>query len=389
MNPRDVTQKSAATIPEVPVAPHTAHKKRRQRIRMRRFAFASVFSIVFICVVSLFYAQGKVDGETLTHAALFVFAFIVAFFFIFRTGINLNFSDPSLTGLQFLAAVVTMLYVVYYAPDTRLAFTPFFFVAVMFGMLRRDSRKIAILGFVSIVLFALLSMLRYANNDDAETLRLDMLQCLVMVVTLPWILFLEGHLQRLHQGLADVRMKLEDIEEKAARDELTGVYNRRALLAAMHDSKLRSDTTGEPFSICMIDLDLFKRYNDEFDHLTGDQVLRTFARAVMDGLRTADFFGRYGGEEFVQILPRTPLAGAIAEAERLRSRLGTVELPVTSSVGRLTVSIGVAEYVPKESIEQTLARADSALYKAKHLGRDRVEASDGSAPAHKAHRLSL
>jgi diguanylate cyclase (GGDEF)-like protein len=389
MNPRDVAQKSASTAAQVPASPHTAHSGRRQRIRMRRFVFASVFSIVFVGVLSLFYAQGMVDGDTLAHAALFVLAFIVAFYFIFRTGINLKFSDPSLTGLQFLAAVVTMLYVVYHAPDTRLAFTPFFFVAVMFGMLRRDSRKIAILGFVSVVLFVLLTVLRYANNHDAEILRLDMLQCLVMAVTLPWILFLEGHLQRLHQGLADVRMKLEDIEEKAARDELTGVYNRRALLAAMHDSKLRSDVTGEPFSICMIDLDLFKRYNDEFDHLTGDQVLRTFARAVMDGLRTTDFFGRYGGEEFVQILPRTPLAGAIAEAERLRSRLGKLELPVTSSIGRLTVSIGVAEYVPKESIEQTFARADSALYKAKHLGRDRVEASDGSAPAHKAYRLSL
>jgi diguanylate cyclase len=340
---------------------------------MRRFAFASVFSILFVGVLTVFYAQDKIDGKTLAYAALMVFAFMVAFFFIFRTGINLRLSDPSLTGWQFLAAVVTMLYVVYYAPDTRLVFTAFFFVAVMFGMLRRDSGKIAILGFVSIVLFALLTVLRYANNRDTEILRLDILQCLVMVVTLPWILFLGGHLQRLQQGLADVRIKLDDIEEKARRDELTSVYNRRALLAAMHDSKLQSDATGEPFSICVIDLDLFKRYNDEFDHLTGDQVLRTFAQSVQDGLRTTDVFGRYGGEEFVQILPRTPLAGAIAEAERLRSRIRIMELPATPSSGRLTVSIGVAQYAPNESIEQTFARADSALYKAKHLGRDRVE----------------
>jgi diguanylate cyclase (GGDEF)-like protein len=358
---------------QVLAAPRTAHSGRRQRIRMRRFAFASVFSLLFVGVLAVFYTQGKIDGETLTRAAFFVFAFIVVFFFIFRTGINLRLSDPSLTGWQFLAAVATMLYVVYYAPDTRLAFTPFFFVAVMFGMLRRDSRKIAILGFVSIALFAPLTALRYANNRDTEILRLDILQCLVMVVTLPWILFLGGHLQRLQQGLAEVRIKLEDIEEKARRDELTGVYNRRALLAAMHDTKLHSDATGEPFSICVIDLDLFKRYNDEFDHLTGDQVLRTFAQAVQDGLRTSDIFGRYGGEEFVQLLPRTPLAGAIAEAERLRSRIGTLELPATSSIGRLTVSIGVAQYAPNESIERTFARADGALYKAKHLGRDRVE----------------
>jgi len=377
MNPRDVAQKSAGTTRQALASPQTAHSGRRQRIRMRRFAFASVFSILFVGVLTVFYALDKIDGETLGHAALFVSAFIVAFFFIFRTGINLRLSDPSLTGWQFLAAVVTMLYVVYYAPDTRLAFTAFFFVAVMFGMLRRDSRKIAILGFVSIALFALLTMLRYANNGDPEILRLDILQCLVMVVTLPWILFLGGHLQRLQQGLADFRIKLEDIEEKARRDELTGVYNRRALLAAMHDSKLQSDATGEPFSICVVDLDRFKRYNDEFDHLTGDRVLRAFARAVQDGLRTTDFFGRYGGEEFVQILPRTPLAGAIAEAERLRSRIRTIELPATSSIGGLTVSIGVAEYAPNESIEQTFARADSALYKAKHLGRDRVE-SQGS-----------
>jgi diguanylate cyclase (GGDEF)-like protein len=373
MNPRNAAQKSASTTSPVLAGPHPPHSGRRQRIRMRRFAFASVFSILFVGVLTVFYTQDKIDGETLAHAALFVFAFIVAFFFIFRTGLNLRLSDPSLTGWQFLAAVVTMLYVVYYAPDTRLAFIAFFFVAVMFGMLRRDSAKIAILGSASIVLFALLTVLRYANNRDTEMLRLDILQCLVMVVTLPWILFLGGHLQRLQQGLADFRIRLEDIEEKARRDELTGVYNRRALLAAMHDSKLQSDATGEPFSICVIDLDLFKRYNDEFDHLTGDQVLRTFARAVQDGLRTTDFFGRYGGEEFVQILPRTPLAGAIAEAERLRSRVRTVELPATSSSGRLTVSIGVAQYAPNESIEQTFARADTALYKAKHLGRDRVE----------------
>jgi hypothetical protein len=140
MNPRDVAQKSASATTQVPDSPHTAHSGRRQRIRMRRFAFASVFSILFVGVLIVFYTLDKIDGETLAHAALFVFAFIVAFFFIFRTGINLRLSDPSLTGWQFLAAVVTMLYVVYYAPDTRLAFTPFFFVAVMFG-LRRDSRR--------------------------------------------------------------------------------------------------------------------------------------------------------------------------------------------------------------------------------------------------------
>ena len=127
--------------------------ERRQRLRIRRFAFASVFSILFVVVLAVFYTQDKVDRATLIHAGVLVFAFIVVFFCLFRTGLNLRFSDPSLTGWQFLAAVATMLYVVYRAPETRLAFTAFFFVALMFGMLRRDSKRVAVLGSVSVVLF--------------------------------------------------------------------------------------------------------------------------------------------------------------------------------------------------------------------------------------------
>jgi diguanylate cyclase (GGDEF)-like protein len=232
-----------------------------------------------------------------------------------------------------------MLYVVYRAPETRLAFPAFFFVALMFGMLRRDSRTVAALGAVSLALFAILAGVRYMTQGDDEVLRLDILQCLVIAVTFPWMVFLGGHVHRIRQGLTDVRLKLEDIEEKARRDDLTGVYNRRALVAAMHDSKQRADATGEPLSICVIDLDLFKRYNDAFDHLTGDRVLRAFAAAVQAGLRNTDVFGRYGGEEFVQILPQTDLAGAMADAQRLRRRISAMELelPITRSVGPLTV----------------------------------------------------
>src|SRR5262249_42399869 len=143
----------------------------------------------------------------------------------------------------------------------------------------------------------------------------------------------------------------------------------------MEESKRRADLSGEPLSICVIDLDSFKRYNDEFDHLTGDQVLRHFAHAVQEGLRATDIFGRYGGEEFVQILRNTSLAGAIADAERLRERISALELPIARSIGPVTVSIGVAQYMPGESITETFGRADEAMYKAKRNGRNRVESA--------------
>jgi len=340
---------------------------------MRRFAIAGAFSFLFLVVLAVFHTQDKIDRGTLVGAGVLVAALILAFYAVFRSGLNLRFADPSLTGWQFLAAVFTMLYVLYHAPDTRLVFTAFFFVALMFGMLRRDSRRIALLGSVALLALALVIALRYVNNHDVGLLRIEILQWLVLAVTFPWLVFLGARMHRLQRGLTEVRTRLEDIEEKARRDDLTGVYNRRALTIAMHESKQRADATGEPLSMCVLDLDMFKRYNDEFDHLTGDRVLRAFAQAVQDGLRGTDFFGRYGGEEFVQIMPQTTLAGAMALAERLRKQISTLELPVSPSTGHLTVSIGVAQYQPFETVEQIFGRADAALYKAKQQGRDRVE----------------
>ena len=355
--------------------PLLAHDEFKQSLRRRRFLLACSFSMLYLFVLVAFYTQDKVDLQTTLEAWAMVAMIIAVFFGLFRTGLNLRFPDASLTGWQFVASILTMLYVYYRAPDTRLAFTPFFFVAMMFGMLRHSGRKLAVLGSISLLLFALVFSLRYANDRDAEVLRVDILLFIVMIVTTPWFLLMGERVKHLQRGLTDMSLKLEDIEEKARRDDLTGVYNRRALVVAMEEAKRWADIAKEPLSICVIDLDHFKRYNDEFDHLTGDTVLRAFAQAAQAGLRTTDVFGRYGGEEFVQVLRYTALAGAIADAERLRERISVLSLPVARSVGPLTISVGVAQYHPGETVMQTFARADEALYRAKELGRNRVQFS--------------
>ena len=345
----------------------------KQQLRLRRFLFASAFSVLYLVVLGIFYTQDMIDRRTLAQAFAIVAVLIAGFSAVFRSGLNLRFADPSLTGGQLLTSVFTMLYVVYHAPDTRLAFASFFFVALMFGMLRHTARKLAVLGGLSLLAFALVIGLRYFNNHDVEIVRLDLLQLVVIASTLPWFLFIGSHVKRLQRGLNEVSVRLEDIEERARRDDLTGFYNRRTLLVAMEEAKQRADAVREPLSLCVIDLDLFKRYNDEFDHLTGDQVLRAFARSVQEGLRSTDVFGRYGGEEFVQICRHTTLAGALTDAERLRERISTLDVQLPRSIGKLTVSIGVAQYQPGEPIMQTFARADGALNRAKRLGRNRVE----------------
>jgi diguanylate cyclase (GGDEF)-like protein len=356
-------------VRDLPWAPPDEFK---QRLRMRRFLLGSLFAVMYLLVVAIFSTQDKADRTTLIEACVIVAMLILAFYGAFRTGFNLRFSDPSLTGWQLLAAVGTMLFVVYRSPETRLAFTAFFFVALMFGMLRMSGRRLAKWGGISIIAFALVIWLRYANNGNGEMLRIDALLCAVMAVTFPWFVYIGERVKRLERGLTEAAMELDDVEESSWRDELTGVYNRRAINVALDEAKQQADATGEPLSLCVIDLDHFKRFNDELGHLAGDAVLRAFAHAVQSGLRAADVFGRYGGEEFVQILGRTDLRGALSEGERLRVRSCELDLPVPGDVGRLTVSIGIAQYQPGEKILQTFARADAALRKAKADGRNRV-----------------
>jgi diguanylate cyclase len=169
--------------------PSAAREEFKQHLRLRRFLLASAFSVLYLLVLVLFCAQDKVDRKTLFEACAIVATVISVLLIVFRLGLNLRFPDPSLTVFQFLAAVFTMLFVVYRAPDSRLAFTAFFYVALMFSMLRCSGTKLAVLGLISLAAFMLVIWRRYSDNGDAEMLRLDMLLFAVIAVTFPWFVF--------------------------------------------------------------------------------------------------------------------------------------------------------------------------------------------------------
>jgi signal transduction histidine kinase/CheY-like chemotaxis protein len=172
----------------------------RQQLRLNRFLLASGFSTVYLLELLLFHAQGRVDTATLIEACVIVATLVVAFFAVFRLGLNLRFPDPSLTALQLLAAVFTMLFVVYRAPETRAIFATFFLVALMFGMLRARAAHLAMLGVVSLALYAAVTLGRYADRHDAEVLRSDLLQLGVTALALPWFLFIGSRIKRLREA---------------------------------------------------------------------------------------------------------------------------------------------------------------------------------------------
>ena len=230
--------------------PSLTRNEVNQRIRFRRFLLASTFSAVYLVVLAIFHSQGKVDRETLVQASAIATAAVLVFLVVFRAGLNLRFPDPSLTELQFLAAVSTMLFVVYRAPDTRLVFAAFFFVALMFGMLRSSGTPLTVLGWEALVCFALMAGLRYANIEDVEMLRLDLLQLIVMTVTFPWFVFIGRRVTRLREkdrrkdvflaSLAhELRNPLAPIRTGVAILRMTDAESRSQPVLAMMERQLQ------------------------------------------------------------------------------------------------------------------------------------------------------
>lgn len=156
----------------------------------------------------------------------------------------------------------------------------------------------------------------------------------------------------------------------ATRDSLTGAHSRHAIFQEGEQAWARWQQTGEPFSLLLLDLDHFKRINDGWGHPMGDQVLKDFARRCAARLRGADRLGRYGGEEFLVVLPGADAASALASARRLHQ---AARLPASPSHPGCSVSLGVATVQPNApDLNGLLARADAQLYRAKEQGRDQV-----------------
>lgn len=176
---------------------------------------------------------------------------------------------------------------------------------------------------------------------------------------------------------------LERAEYLATRDSLTGLYNRRAFEQVAHS--LRTQRGGDPTSLILIDLDHFKAINDQHGHACGDAVLQKSAALILETMRPVDVLGRgdsavarWGGEEFLLLLPDCPLPMAVQVAERLRQRLTELTDPSWPRQLAVSGSFGVSCWRPEANLHQCINEADEAMYRAKHAGRNRVVAGQGS-----------
>jgi diguanylate cyclase (GGDEF)-like protein len=177
------------------------------------------------------------------------------------------------------------------------------------------------------------------------------------------------------------RALVRGLEAEVITDELTQVYNYRHLMSALDREVKRTTRHGYPLTVLMIDVDHLKDYNERFGHLAGSRVLRSIAAALRTGVRAIDFVAKYGGDEFLIMLPHTTKHEGHAVAERVRLKVAETEFPRLVA-GEMTCSIGVATF-PEDgaSPELLLAAADRALFGAKRAGRNRVASEPGSRAA--------
>nr|WP_275692760.1 GGDEF domain-containing protein [Rheinheimera hassiensis] len=171
----------------------------------------------------------------------------------------------------------------------------------------------------------------------------------------------------------------KELLQLASTDLLTGLLNRRAVMQQALSELRRAKRYQKDLAVLMLDIDHFKQINDQYGHAAGDKVLRDFALLCQQSIRDTDLLGRYGGEEFILVLPEIDLQTAIMSAERLRMTVAQHNFTLTdSTVLQLSCSIGIAMYLPeRDDLDKLLLRADQALYQAKHQGRNRCAVQTG------------
>jgi diguanylate cyclase (GGDEF)-like protein len=365
----DLALTTAAAAPEVLA----------RRIRQRRQMYVGqVASYSLGASVLLLYAfDGVISMGVPSLFWLGGLLIIGTFTVLSEAGFGDRFEDHYLTVFQISAHMALQLLFLLAVPTVGVAFLAVLFLIFAFGTLRMTSSQAMLtwgLATCGLALVFLASDLPIGLPVTTQLQRAASMLCFVLVIGQCAFLGLFGATLRkiLYQRSIELKAAYQRIEELAELDELTGSYNRRCIMRLLDAEIEKSRQTSSPCAIALIDLDWFKRINDAHGHPVGDEVLRTFAITIFANIRPADCFGRYGGEEFLLLLPGTDREAASRMLDRLRGIVADLDWSAFSPGMRVTISAGVVTLRDNDTADTFLVRADSALYSAKALGRNRV-----------------
>ncbi|MDO9176838.1 MAG: diguanylate cyclase [Agitococcus sp.] len=351
-------------------------KNRQQRLRIARSLMAAmVFSI---CVGVIFYLSviGQIIPQQGAILSGCIFVSCGGFYVALRTGFNLRFAEPSLTLPQTLAAL-TWICGAYAIGNAAHGGTLMLFALVLvFAIFTMSIRRSIISASYGVVAMAATMAYKTITDPTVYPLQVELAYFVFVATIMPTIALLSMQITRMRDRMKAQKKALEEalihIEKLAAHDELTGLINRRYMMKVLDDHASRQKRKAIGFSIAMLDLDHFKNINDTWGHAVGDDVLHGFAEAATKTLRECDVLSRWGGEEFLLLMPETNNGNPNTGLERLRTVLAALVLSPNAPDLRVTFSVGLTSYQQGESISDTIHRADKSLYEAKAGGRNRT-----------------
>ena len=345
---------------------------RKQKLRMRRLLMS--FSTYILCcgLGYVSYLAGFMEWPAIAGFLIIIPTANIILYIIIRTGLNLKMPDPSLTAVQMCVAILVVMYGMYFANESRGVLLLIYVIVLLFGIFRLNTRSFLYISLFAFLTYGIDIALLSIYRPQGVNFNIEYLQWGILALVLVAFSAIGGYISSLRQNL---RISNDIIREMANRDELTGLYNRRHVLELLECEKNRSSRGGGIFCLAILDIDHFKNVNDTYGHQAGDAVLQAVATTMKTTIRNTEYCSRYGGEEFLIVLTQTNINGALIAAERVRTNIEKIPFPDIGSDFKITVSIGLSEYKMRENIDDVIARADEALYRAKNGGRNRVESA--------------
>lgn len=300
---------------------------------------------------------------------------LLAVYLALRSGWSQRFRDPSLALVQIVIALLWIGILYALTGPMHTAMLPLLVLSMASAFVNLDVRQARFITWFAILLMTVVMALATALDPEVYVPKVQFCLWGLMACTLPTGLLNSMQLKRLKQRLKtqreELKVALTRLHDLATHDELTGLSNRAHVSELLAQYVERHRDGGEPFSIALLDLDFFKRVNDTHGHGVGDEVLKAFAEAVRQTLRESDVPARWGGEEFLILLPQTGAENARVVLERLRERFTTQQVSASVPSLRASFSAGLASPSPGDTLAVMVERADQALYAAKTAGRNR------------------
>jgi diguanylate cyclase (GGDEF)-like protein len=332
---------------------------------------------LFALVVSWQARMGLMDARDAALWSTVGLSGILGFYALIRSGLSWRLgSDPSLTFPQMVFSTLATVYGYAIDPPLRGAVIAIMVLNLVWGMfVLRGKQTLGLCAFGLALLAATMGW-KSATRPDLFPPRIELLNFTFAAIVLGATSVLSMRMGTLRMRLAQRKQELQQalatIRELAQVDELTRLGNRRHIIETLVIEQGRGQRSGRPLSVVLVDLDHFKAINDRHGHAVGDAVLREFAGALRTGLRESDAAGRWGGEEFLLLLPQTPAAAAVVLVDRLRDAVEGMSFEHVLPGLRVTFSAGVTECVALEATHVAIERADQAMYLAKAAGRGRT-----------------